>query len=167
MRIADIQYNDITNGEGVMLSLWLQGCPHRCDGCHNPETWNYEHGKEFTLNDFLGIMCNIDKRVNKNLAILGGEPLFEKNVEELAHFLDVFRTYHPNKQVYLWSGYTFEEILKDDKKLAVLRCIDVLIDGKYDKSKKNITLKLRGSENQRIIDVKKSLEKQEVILYTK
>ncbi|WP_024622609.1 anaerobic ribonucleoside-triphosphate reductase activating protein [Metaclostridioides mangenotii] len=165
MRIADIQYNDITNGEGIVLSLWLQGCPHKCNGCHNQETWDFEKGREFTHNDFQHILNYIDKGVERDLSILGGEPLYEKNIEDLLHFLESFKKQYPSKKVYIWSGYTLEEIFKDDKKSKILNYIDILIDGKYDSKKKNITLKLRGSENQRIIDMKSTLKNKKVILF--
>lgn len=165
MRIAKIKLNDIANGEGVVVSVWTQGCSHHCSGCHNKETWKFNGGRQFTGEDEDYIINSMNKNgVERDLALLGGEPLEECNLEVLLLFLKKFRLSHPNKKIYLWSGYVFEDILQHKQRAEVLNYIDILIDGKYDESKRNISLKLRGSENQRVIDVKKSLSQGKVVL---
>lgn len=166
MRIAKIKTNDVANGEGVVVSLWTQGCRHRCKGCHNTSTWNFDGGRPFTEEDRDLIINSMNKNgVERDLSVLGGEPLEEENLSQLVIFLTQFRTHYPNKKIYLWSGYTFEEIMSHKHRREVMNLIDILIDGKYDESQKNISLKFRGSENQRIIDVPKSLEQKEIIFY--
>lgn len=168
MRIAKIKENDIANGDGVVVSIWTQGCSHRCNGCHNSSTWDFEGGEFFNNKhkDYV-IECMDKNGVQRDLAILGGEPLEECNLNVLCIFLLQFRIHYPNKKIYLWSGYTYEDIIKDEKKKEILTHIDVLIDGKFELDKKDLTLKWRGSSNQRVIDVEKSLSEKRVVLYEK
>lgn len=165
MRIAKIKPNDIANGEGVVVSVWTQGCPHRCKGCHNPETWDFKGGREFdNEEDLKYILKSLDKNgVHRDLSILGGEPLCEENVDGVYALCKVVKKLRPNTKIYLWSGYTYEEIVERNCNL-IFEEIDVLIDGRYDESLKNISLKMRGSENQRVIDVQKSLKENKIVL---
>lgn len=164
MRFSKIKENDIANGIGINLSLWTQGCPHQCRKCFNVETWDFESGKEFTQNDLKYIIDNIDKNnIKRNLSILGGEPLCPPNVRGVIEVCREFKKSYPNKAIYLWSGYVFEDL--DELQMEVLKYIDVLVDGKFEEDKKNLNLMLRGSSNQRIINVKESLEKNNIVLY--
>lgn len=166
MKIAKIKLNDIANGEGICLSLWTQGCNHFCKGCFNQETWDYSKGNDFTSQDFNYIIDNIDKNnIKRDLSILGGDPLYEKNLEGMYNFLKNFRKIYPNKKIYLWTGYLFEDIMNNKDMKQVVELVDVLIDGEFEESKKNISLKFRGSDNQRVIDIKQSLKENKVILY--
>lgn len=153
MRFSKIKNNDIVNGIGITLSVWTQGCPHRCKGCFNKETWTFNEGNEFTNDDLNYIISNIDSfNVKRNLSILGGEPLCPENVEGVINLCREFKKVYPDKLIYLWTGYTIEEFNKLQKQ--VLEYVDFIIDGKFEEAKKNLNLKLRGSSNQRILDVK-------------
>ena len=149
MKFSKIKDNDIANGIGITMSLWTQGCPHHCKGCFNKETWNYNDGKDFTENDLNYILYNINKHdIQRNLAILGGEPLCPQNIEGVIKLCKKFKNIYPNKIIYLWTGYVFEEFA--EKQYEILKYIDILIDGKFEEDKKDLSLKLRGSSNQRI-----------------
>ena len=153
MRFSKIKNNDIVNGIGITLSVWTQGCPHRCKGCFNKETWTFNEGNEFTNDDLNYIISNIDSfNVKRNLSILGGEPLCPENVEGVINLCREFKKVYPDKLIYLWTGYTIEEFNKLQKQ--VLEYVDFIIDGKFEEAKKNLNLHLRGSSNQRIFDIK-------------
>ena len=164
MRFSKIKDNDIANGLGITMSFWTQGCPHHCKGCFNKETWNFEDGEEFTQEDLKYIIENINKNnIKRDLSILGGEPLCHQNVEGVITLCKEFKRHYPEKLIYLWTGYTIENF--DDIQKEILNYIDILIDGKFEEDRKNLSIKLRGSSNQRVIDVKRYLEDDAVILY--
>ena len=153
MRFSKIKNNDIVNGIGITLSVWTQGCPHHCKGCFNKETWTFNEGNEFTNDDLNYIISNIDSfNVKRNLSILGGEPLCPENVEGVINLCREFKKVYPDKLIYLWTGYTIEEFNKLQKQ--VLEYVDFIIDGKFEEAKKNLNLHLRGSSNQRVLNVK-------------
>lgn len=153
MRFSKIKDNDIANGEGIVMSLWTQGCPHHCKGCFNKDTWDFNGGKEFTEEDKDYILQNIDKNnIKRNLSILGGEPLCPENVQGVIEFCKVFKEKYPEKIIYVWTGYVVEEF--NEVQNSLLKYIDVLVDGRFEEANRNLSLKLRGSTNQRIIDVK-------------
>lgn len=153
MRFSKIKDNDIANGQGIVMSLWTQGCPHHCKGCFNPDTWDFNSGREFTKEDLNYIIENIDKNnIKRNLSILGGEPLCPQNVNGVIKVCKKFKDRYPNKKIYLWTGYILEELNVTQKK--VLDYIDILVDGKFEEDKKDLSLVMRGSENQRIIKIK-------------
>ncbi|MFR3072248.1 MAG: anaerobic ribonucleoside-triphosphate reductase activating protein [Paeniclostridium sp.] len=164
MRFSKIKDNDIANGLGITMSFWTQGCPHHCKGCFNKETWNFEDGEEFTQEDLKYIIENINKNnIKRDLSILGGEPLCPQNVEGVITLCKEFKRHYPEKLIYLWTGYTIENF--DDIQKEILNYIDILIDGKFEEDRKNLSIKLRGSSNQRVIDVRRYLEDDAVILY--
>lgn len=164
MRFSKIKDNDIANGLGINMSLWTQGCPHHCRGCFNRETWDYNGGREFNNEDLKYIVNNIDKNnIKRNLSILGGEPLCTPNIDGVLEVCIEFKKIYPNKKIYLWTGYEFEDF--DESQKEILNYVDVLIDGKFEEDKKNITLFLRGSNNQRIINAKDTLINNRVVLY--
>lgn len=160
MRYAGFMPNDFINGEGICVSFWTQGCPHRCPGCHNPECWDFEGGYEVP-NDIKGriIKAISANGVQRNFSVLGGEPLCPENLDLVNEIVTAVRTAYPHIKIYIWSGYT----LKDLKAMSnpVVSCIlekcDYLIDGPFQIENRDITLKLRGSANQNIIDLKENL----------
>ena len=153
MRFSKIKDNDIANGEGIVMSLWTQGCPHHCKGCFNMETWDFAGGKEFKEEDKEYILQNIDKNnIKRNLSILGGEPLCEQNIQGVINLCKEFKERYPDKIIYVWTGYVLEEF--DEIQNRLLNYIDVLVDGKFEVENKDLSLKLRGSTNQRIINIK-------------
>ena len=152
MKISKIKDNDVANGLGISMSVWTQGCPHHCEGCFNKVTWSYDDGREFTNDDLNYIIKNINKdNVERNLSVLGGEPLCPENVEGVINLCKTIREIYPNKKIYVWTGYTYEEFNSTQKE--IVKYVDVIIDGKFEKDKKDLSLMLRGSSNQRIIKI--------------
>lgn len=164
MRYAKIRKMDISNGEGVRVSLFVQGCSFHCKNCFNQETWNFNGGKEFTTAEIQKIIELANKDYIAGLSILGGEPLHNNNVDEVFHIVATFKEKFPNKDIWLWTGFKFEDAIKDSKRKFILRNVDILIDGQFEEDKKDLTLKWRGSSNQRVIDCKKSLLENKIIL---
>lgn len=166
MRYAGLKENDIVDGEGVCVSFWLQGCCHMCNGCHNPDTWDVNGGLELPNTYIDDIITLLSKNgIHRNLSILGGEPCLPSNVSIVLPLLKKVRTALHSVKIYLWSGYTYEQLLGRDDTKELLQYIDVLIDGKFELAHRDITLKFRGSPNQRVIDVKQSLQDNRVVLY--
>lgn len=148
MRYAGMINNDVVNGDDVCVSVWVQGCPHRCNGCHNPEAWDFDGGILIGKNALIQKTIEaIGKNgIRRNLSILGGEPLCEENKAFTLELIAEVRKVHPEILVLVWTGYTIEELSVDD-----LKGIDVLIDGRYVEEERDVSLPLRGSTNQRII----------------
>lgn len=168
-RLAKINWNDATNGNGVCVSIFLQGCPHHCPGCFNPETWDPEGGLSIDFPKFIRQL--IDKiqenDIERGLSFLGGEPLVNYNLEFVDKVITIIKAIYPSTPVYIWTGGIFENHLKEAESNLTLRHIlsltDVLIDGPYQEDKRDITLYLRGSSNQRVIDVQASLRIGEIV----
>lgn len=162
MKYAGITKNDIANGPGIRVSFWVQGCPHKCYNCQNPETWDFNGGKEFTNKTLQEIKEAISANgIQRNLSVLGGEPLCPENQFLTALVIKEIKEIYPSISIYLWTGYTIEE-LTSLRKIQnhldyILNNINVLIDGKYENDKRDITLELRGSSNQRIFDFTKKI----------
>lgn len=161
MRYNQIREMDISNGPGVRVSIFMQGCHFHCKNCFNKETWDFEGGKEFTEDTIKKILQLSNKEYIKGLSILGGEPMHPNNIEGTTKLAKAFKEEYPDKTIWVWSGYRFDEDLKDKE---VLNYIDVLVDGTYKDELHNPTLKWKGSSNQRVIDVSKSLMQKEIIL---
>lgn len=161
MRYNQIREMDISNGPGVRVSIFMQGCHFHCKNCFNKETWDFEGGEEFTEDTIKRVLQLSDKEYIKGLSILGGEPMHPNNIEGTTKLAKAFKEEYPDKTIWVWSGYRFDEDLKDKE---VLNYIDVLVDGTYKDELHNPTLKWKGSSNQRVIDVQKSLEQEEITL---
>lgn len=162
MNYAQIRKFDVTNGPNVRTTLFVSGCTHNCEGCFNKDQQNFNYGNKWdkeTEEEFISYVKNdnID-----GVSILGGEPMEQIRDKDLLNLLERIKE-ETNKGVWLWSGFTYEEILKDDKKREILNFVDVLIDGKFEIENRDIKLKYRGSPNQRVIDVKTSLKENKVI----
>ena len=167
MRYKRNKKMDISNGPGVRVSIFVQGCTFNCKECFNPETHDFDKGKEFTTVEMNKLIELADKDYIKGLSILGGEPLHPKNIESVSMIAEYFKYKYPEKTVWLWTGYKYEDILDREDNHNILNYIDVLVDGQFEIDKKDITLKYCGSSNQRVIDVQKSLKKNKIILYEK
>lgn len=170
MNYGEIKNFDIANGEGVRVSLFVSGCTHHCKGCFNPETWNFEYGKPYTKETEDSIIKMLSFPYTDGLTLLGGEPFEPQNQRVLVGLLRRVREELPDKNVWCYSGYLFEELTGDSRARCevtdeMLSLIDILVDGEFHEQEKDITLVFKGSSNQRIIDVKKSLQakKAEVI----
>ena len=175
-RIRYIKDFDIVNGFwGTAVSVWFQGCEKHCNKCFNPETWN-PNDKSVKLKNNKEVAIEILKKTelyfHKNLSFLGGDPLESYNLEDLYEIITIVKNEKPNIKIAIWTGEVFEELIKNSKSLKVLEVTDILVDGKYiDELKcdysisKNFYDKKRGSSNQRVIDVKKSLNNNQIILW--
>ena len=171
MYYGNIKLNDIANGEGIRVSLFVSGCTNHCKECFNPETWNFEYGKPYTEETEQFILDNLKSNFVNGLTLLGGEPFEPKNQPVLLELVKKVRATYPNKTIWAYSGFRFEdELLKKgaypncEFTLELLRNIDILVDGRFDRDLKKITLNFRGSTNQRIIDVQQSLKQNKVVL---
>ena len=162
MNYAKIRKFDVSNGPGVRTTLFVSGCTNKCEGCFNNELQDFNYGEKWTKdieNDFIRQVMN-PNIVGVN--ILGGEPMDQIRDEDLSNLLKRIKV-ETNKSIWLWSGYLYEDILKCNNKKTILKYVDVLIDGRFELNKRNISLKYRGSSNQRIIDVVKSREDNRII----
>ena len=160
MRYNVIRKMDISNGPGVRVSIFMQGCQFHCKNCFNKETWDFNGGKEFTEETINKVLELSEKDEVKGLSILGGEPMHPVNIEGTTKLAKAFKEKFPEKDIWAWSGFRYED-LKDKE---VLKYIDVLVDGTYKDELHDPTLKWKGSSNQRVVDIKKSLESQELEL---
>lgn len=157
MRVADIKKNDIVDGVGVCVSLWVQGCPLHCKNCHNKSTWDFNGGTAINNDTLIEVLkLYLDKNnVNRNFSVLGGEPLSDLNVEDTLDILKSIKDYFSGtgRKIYLWTGYTIEEIRdKGGLQLECIKYVDYLIDGRYTDELKDVSLELRGSSNQRVLN---------------
>lgn len=161
MNYAKIKPVDVANGEGVRVSVFVSGCSHRCKGCFNKELWDYNAGEEFTGDVLLRIINLCHPNHISGLSLLGGEPLDPKNIKKMEVLCRMFKRYYPHKTIWCYTGYEWDRI----KHLSILQYIDVLVDGKFVQELHDPRLQFRGSSNQRIIDVKKSLDTGCVFLW--
>ncbi len=171
MNYGEIKKNDIANGEGIRVSLFVSGCTHHCKGCFNAETWNFDFGKPFTRETEDYIIELLKPSFVDGLTLLGGEPFEPQNQRALLPFVKRVKKLYPEKDIWCFSGYLFDKELKETSRARcevtdeLLENIDILVDGEFIEEKKNISLRFRGSENQRVIDVKKSLESGNIVLW--
>lgn len=152
--------NDVVNGHGVCVSFFVQGCPHHCPGCFNEETWDFNGGQAYTPEIKWDIIKAISaNNITRNFSVLGGEPLAPQNIDMTWEVIDAVRHAYPNIEITLWTGYTYEQLMKQptENLLNILNTINVLIDGPFIEEEKDLSLKLRGSRNQRIWKRKNNL----------
>jgi len=162
MRYNSIRKMDISNGPGVRVSIFMQGCHFHCKGCFNEETWDFNGGEEFTDETINRVLELASADYIVGLSILGGEPMNPKNIEGTTKLAKAFKEKFPNKTLWAWSGYLFDKDLSDKE---VMKYLDVLVDGTFKMELFDPTLHWKGSSNQRVIDVQKSLKKKKVVLY--
>ena len=183
MRFASMRNLDISNGEGVGVSLFVQGCDRHCFNCFNSETWDFNGGKEWTEETKNKFIKLIDRPYINRISVLGGEPLAEQNLDEVLSLIKEIRISFPEKTIWLYTGFEWNSLMAkicqptfpDEKfehdrnihmkRQKIISNVDVLVDGEYIDEQRDITLKWRGSSNQRVIDVKQSLAQNKVVLY--
>lgn len=171
MYYGNIKKYDIANGQGVRISLFVSGCTNHCKNCFQPETWNFQFGQPYTKETEQDILDFLDNSFVQGLSLLGGEPFEPENQRELVHLCRKVKEQHPDKDIWCYTGFVLDQDLLDGGRKhcevtdELLSYIDVLVDGPFIEEKKNITLKFRGSENQRVIDVKKSFEEKDIVLF--
>ncbi len=173
MNYANIKWTDIANGEGIRISLFVSGCTHHCKNCFNKIAWDFAYGEVFDETIQAKILKELSNSYIAGLSLLGGEPLEPENQETLYPFIKLVRETYPNKTIWCYTGFVFDEnngILKEtEKNIAITKDLislfDVLVDGPYVEGLRNIRLKFRGSENQRVIDVKQTIKQGQIVLY--
>ena len=171
MNYATIKWYDVSNGPGVRVSLYVSGCRNHCKNCFNPETWDFCYGEPFTSEVEDKILNALAPEYIKGFTLLGGDPFEPENAEALVPFMERLRKKYPEKSVWCFTGYDYEADLLTGKKgdidtnIRLLSTLDVLVDGKFVEELKDLNLLFRGSSNQRIILVRPSLEKDEVVLW--
>ena len=166
MNVAKIRKEDIANGPGVRVSIFVSGCHHHCEGCFNSEAWDFNYGKHFTDDTMIELLEAISREWIEGVTFLGGEPMNPRNVDKVSEIIQKIRCNYPNKNLWVYSGYTLDELLERAKTesavRSVLRNIDVLVDGRFMVDKKDLKLRFKGSSNQRIIDMKYFLKTNEI-----
>ncbi len=173
MNYLEIKKYDIANGPGVRVSIFVSGCTHHCKGCFNPESWNFDAGKPFTDEVIEEIMESLKPEYIKGLTLLGGEPMEPANQQALIPLVKRVKEEMPNKDIWAFSGYLFDKQIMDvmakkyDFTKEFIQYIDVLVDGEFHEEEKDLSIIFRGSRNQRIIDVVKSLKENKVVLHEK
>lgn len=168
MNYATIKNCDIANGPGVRVSLFVSGCTHRCPGCFNEIAWDFDYGEPFTQNTIDSILDMLRPSYIKGLTLLGGEPFEPQNQEAVVELLRQIKRKMPEKSIWAFSGYLFDKDILSGRlgdTSEYLSYLDVLVDGPFIEAKKNLSLRFRGSENQRLIDVPASLKAGEIILW--
>ncbi len=169
MNYGAIKYCDVANGIGCRTVLFVSGCRNHCKGCFQPETWNFQYGKPFTQEVEAEIFASLQPDYVSGITLLGGDPFEEENQRGLVRFMQELRRRFPNKNVWAYSGYVYEDLIPGGRKHcevtdALLETIDILVDGRFIEEQKDIRLKFRGSVNQRIIDLKKTRELDTIVL---
>ena len=164
----------MNNGDGLRVVLWLSGCSHKCKGCQNPQTWNANSGILFDKAAKEELFRELGKEYISGLTLSGGDPLFEENLNDVLHLLNEIRFLYPQKTIWLYTGYTWEQLINGGvyvskehaglKRRNIVKQCDVLVDGRYIDSEKDIALPYRGSKNQRLIDVQKSIRSGQIAL---
>ena len=174
MNYHKIEKTSIANGEGIRVVLWVSGCSLHCRGCHNPETWNLNSGKLFNEEAKKELFKALDKPYIQGITFSGGHPLEEENVSDILDLIIEIKNKFPNKDIWLYTGYKFEDIIEPKKcklnqthllRATIIRICDVVVDGSFIEGLKDLTLKFRGSSNQRLIDVKKTFNENKIVLY--
>lgn len=168
-----IRTDDMLNGDGLRVVLFVSGCDHHCSNCHNPETWNCNSGIPFNQNTVATIMEELKKDYISGITFSGGDPLHPNNVDLVNSLITYIRTHFPDKTIWLYTGYTLEDIYQsaDDscsetmKRLNIVMSVDVLVDGKFEQALADVNYPWAGSINQRVIDIPNSLKAQQIILY--
>lgn len=172
MNYGAIKKCDIANGVGVRTVLFVSGCTHHCKGCFQPETWNFDYGERYTKETEDEIIESLRPDYVDGITLLGGEPFEPENQRELVKLLRRIKKKLPQKTVWSFSGYTYEELTGDSRAVCevtkeMLSMLDVLVDGEFVEAKRNISLRFRGSENQRLIDMNKTRKEGKIVLWDK
>ena len=165
MNYIKVTKNDIANGIGIGCVLWVSGCDIHCKNCHNQSTWDFNAGQQFTEDTMQEILLTLTKSYISRFTISGGHPLDPHNASKILEIVKRVRMLFPDKDIWIYSGYEWEDIIKNETLREIMRYTDVLVDGAYVDELRDISLAFRGSSNQRIIDVKKTLNSNEVILW--
>lgn len=179
MNYLKIEHDDVCNGIGIRCTIWFTGCSHKCTGCFNKETWDENSGIEFDIEAKKELFDELSKDYISGITFSGGDPLHENNIIEVNNIIQEIKKQFPNKTIWLYTGYTWEELSPNtlirgideestihNVRANIIKSCDVVVDGPYIEDLRDITLKWRGSSNQRVIDVQKTLQNGEIVLWT-
>lgn len=176
MNYHNITHDDMLNGSGLRVCLWTSGCTHQCANCQNPQTWDKNSGIQFDIDAEKELFHELSKNYISGITYTGGDPLHENNVKTLLDLTKKIKENFPNKNIWIYTGYTFEQIMfpyctNEDKDIASIRkeligLCDVLVDGEYVEELRDVSLKWKGSSNQRVIDIRKTTNNQSIVLYS-
>lgn len=179
MNYFQIDCEDVCNGEGLRVTLWLSGCSHKCKGCHNPQTWNPHKGNTFGAEAKQSLFEELAKNYVSGITLTGGDPLYTSSLPEVLSLVEEIHSTFPDKTIWLYTGFTWEGImcpvvttdfnperdLAIDMRKQIIHNIDILVDGRYEENERDLSLAFRGSRNQRVIDVQESIKQGKVVLY--
>lgn len=165
MKYQNITHDDMLNGDGIRVVLWLSGCEHHCKGCQNPLTWNPNDGLDFDHAAMTEILDELKKEHINGITFSGGDPLHPKNRFEVSNIIETIKQQFPDKTVWIYTGYTWEEIMQNDELIASIKHADVLVDGRFDKTLANKAFHWAGSTNQKIINIQESMKKGNVVMH--
>lgn len=165
MKYHNITHDDMLNGDGIRVVVWVSGCEHHCKGCQNPITWNSQEGCEFSVTEVDEIINELEKPYISGITFSGGDPLHPANRRYVSDLITLFKVLFPQKTIWLYTGYVWEEIANNSDIYQTIRDIDVLVDGKFEEGKQNNQFHWAGSTNQRVIDVQKTIKEGMVILH--
>ena len=165
MNYSGLKKYDIANGDGVRISLFVSGCENHCPGCFNPDTWDPAYGKKFSRKTLQEILDFLSKPYAAGLSLLGGDPFMHVNQECVLDIVKTVKEAYPDKDIWVYSGFTYEQIIEDSVKLELLKHCDVLVDGKFEQELYSPKLRFRGSSNQRVIDIQATLKEGQIVLY--
>ena len=176
MNYHNITHDDMNNGDGLRVVLWLSGCSHHCYQCQNPQTWDSNSGIPFDNEAKQEIFNELSKDYISGITLTGGDPLYKDNLTNVLSLLNQIRISYPAKTIWLYTGYTLEQILQpllintipteeEEKRIDIVKMVDVLVDGPYVDAQRDVTVKWRGSTNQRVINIPETLKQQKVVLY--
>lgn len=165
MRYHNITYPDQNNGDGLRVVLWLSGCNHKCKGCQNPQTWSVDSGILFDEKAEEELFEALDKPYISGITLSGGDPLHENNLQDVLNLINKIRLLLPQKTIWLYTGFTFKQCLEHPIRKEIVSKCDILVDGRYIDELRDITLKWRGSSNQKVIDVQNSILNNKIVLY--
>ena len=169
MNYHNITHEDMLNGDGIRVVLWVAGCNHHCPECQNPETWSVESGVPFDDEALNELFAELSKDYVSGITFSGGDPFLFHNSLSVFLLMEKIKKNFPDKTIWVYTGYTYEQIMSEQKRIVARNClvrfVDVLVDGEYMKDLRDVNLKWRGSSNQRVIDVQKSLKERKVVLH--
>lgn len=161
MNIHGVEYDSMTNGDGLRVVLWVSGCNHHCYGCHNPQTHDPESGRKMTVEDLAEIIQYLRNDYVSGITLSGGDPLYPENRQSITSLVAYIKKYFPNKTIWLYTGYTWEKV----KKLSLMKYVDVIVDGPFIQRLADVKYHWAGSRNQRVINVQRSLKEGQVVLH--
>lgn len=165
MNYHTIMHDDMRNGDGLRVVLFVSGCDHNCPECHNPQTHDPSSGKLFDEDAFAELCKYLEKDYIDGITLSGGDPLYGCNLNEIHDLIAIIRNLYPNKTIWLYTGYTYEALLEDEKRLNIASLCDVVVEGPFIPELKDQKYKWAGSTNQRVIDMKKTLKEAKLVLY--